>query len=78
MRFVKTILSVVVMALSTGAVALAQEPPVRVDVHTSETTTTWYTDPVWLAIGGLAVLLIIVLVVMAARGGRKSTTTVVR
>jgi hypothetical protein len=78
MRFFKRMGMAVGMLLATGTVALAQEPPIRVEVQTTETQTTWYTDPVWLAIGGLALLLFIVLIVLAARGGRKSTTTVVR
>ena len=35
----------------------------------------WYANPVWIAIGGLALLVLIVLIVMAARGGG---TTVVK
>ncbi|HYV96394.1 MAG TPA: hypothetical protein VE967_02940 [Gemmatimonadaceae bacterium] len=53
------------------------QPPVKVDVHTTESHTVWYTDPMWLAIGGLVLLLVIVLAVMAGRGDR-GTTTVVR
>jgi hypothetical protein len=55
-----------------------QNPPVQVEVKTSESTTTWYTDPVWIVVGGLALLIIIVLAVAAGRGESRSTTTVVR
>jgi hypothetical protein len=35
----------------------------------------WYANPVWMAIGGLAVLVLLVLIVMAVRGGG---TTIVK
>ena len=83
MRFMRTMLMSAGLLLATGATALAaplarlQEPPIKVEVSTSETHTVWYTDPLWLAVGGVVLLLIIVLAVMAARG-RKTTTTVIR
>jgi len=77
MRYLKTMLTAVGMVLMPLATAVAQDS-IKVNVsHTETQTTTWYTDPVWLAVGGIAVLLIIVLIVMAARG-RGSSTTVVR
>ena len=47
-------------------------PDASVDIKV-EKDAAWYANPVWLAIGGLAVLLLIVLIVMAARGGGGST-----
>lgn len=77
MRYIKTMLTAIGMILVPAATLLAQDS-LKVNVTTSEThTTTWYTDPVWLAIGGIAVLLVLVLIVMAARG-KGSSTTVVR
>ena len=79
MRYVKTILSSVGLMLASSATAMAmmlQDPPIKVDVSTSEGSTTWYTSPQWLAIIGLALVLIIVIAVMAGR--RKKTTTVIR
>jgi drug/metabolite transporter (DMT)-like permease len=86
MRFIKTILTSAGTLLATAATAMAaplaflQDPaPIKVDIHTSESHTVWYTDPMWLAIGGIVALLIIVLAIFAARnrsGG--SNTTVVR
>ena len=79
MRYLKTILSSLGLLLVSSATAMAmmvQDPPIKVDVSTSEGSTTWYTSPQWLAIIGLAVLLIIV-ASMAART-RKTTTTVIR
>jgi LPXTG-motif cell wall-anchored protein len=79
MRHLKTILSSLALLLASSATAVAmtlQDPPIQVDVSTSEGSRTWYTSPQWLAIIGLAVLLIIV-AIMAARK-RKTTTTVIR
>ena len=78
MRFLKTVLASLGMVLLTSSTALAmmlQDPAIRVDVQTTEGHSAWYTNPVWLAIGGLALLLIIV-AIFASR--RKSSTTVVR
>ena len=87
MRIIKAMLASAGLSLAAVGTALAaplallQDPatPVRVDVHTSETHTVWYTSPMWLAIGGVVVLLIIVLAIFAARGrDTGSSTTVVR
>ena len=78
MRTIKTLLTSLALVLLTSANAVAmmlQDPAVRVDVSTSEGSSSWYANPVWLAIGGLALLLIIV-AIFASR--KKSTTTVVR
>ena len=79
MRYLKTLLTslgLVLVSSSTAMAMMLQDPPIKVDVSTSEGSTTWYTSPQWLAIIGLAVLLIIV-AIMAARK-RKTTTTVIR
>ena len=79
MRYLKTILSSLGLMLVSSATAMAmvlQDPPIKVDVSTSEGSRTWYTSPQWLAIIGLALVLIIVIAVIAGR--RKSTTTVIR
>ncbi len=55
-----------------------QPPKAEVKVDISDGRTVWYADPVWLALGAIALLLVIVLAVMAARGGERDTTTVVR
>ena len=84
MRFIKTMLASAGGLLATATAAMAapmallQDPTVKVDVHTTEGHTVWYTNPVWLAIGGIVVLLIIVLAIMAARGRSDGSTTVVR
>jgi hypothetical protein len=79
MRYLKTILSSLGLLLVSSATAVAmmvQDPPIKVDVSTSEGSTTWYTSPQWLAIIGLALVLLIVIAVMLGR--RKRTTTVIR
>jgi hypothetical protein len=78
MRTIKALLTSLGLVLLTSSTALAmmlQSPDIRVDVSTTDGHSTWYTNPVWLAIGGLALLLIIV-AIMASR--RKSSTTVIR
>jgi hypothetical protein len=51
---------------------------VKVDINTNKGGGggAWYTQPIWLAVGGLALLVIILIAVMAARGGRNNTTVV--
>jgi hypothetical protein len=54
-----------------------QQPPsgrLEVDVDTHQGGA-WYTSPMWIAIGVIALVLLIVLIVMATRGGG---TTIVR
>lgn len=63
-----------VMAAPLG---LLQDPIIKVELHTNEARAVWYTNPMWLAIGGVVLLLFIVLAVVAVRG-RGSNTTVVR
>ncbi len=79
MRFIKTLLTSAGMLFVTTGTALAtvmQEEPIRVEVETAPTRTVWYTDPVWLIVGGVVALLVIVLAIMASRRG--GDTTVVR
>jgi hypothetical protein len=85
MRFFKTMLTSAGMLLASAATAMAapiallQDPqaPVKVDVHTTETHTVWYADPIWIAVGAIVVLLIIVLAVLAGRGRDSGTSTTV-
>jgi hypothetical protein len=63
------------VALLISVVQESQSPPdVKVDITTSKGGGgTWYTQPIWLAVGGLALLVIILFAVMA---GRNNTTVV--
>jgi formate-dependent nitrite reductase membrane component NrfD len=79
MRFANRLMALsttLLLGSATAAMAM-QESPVKIDVSTTESRTSWYADPFWLGIGGVAVLIVLVLAVMASRSG-KSTTTVVR
>jgi len=52
----------------------SQAPQVVIEEH--NTTRTWHPNPMWVAIGGLAVAMLLVLIVMASRGGGSGTTVV--
>jgi hypothetical protein len=66
--------------LAVPALALAQgQPPVQgkvnVDINTHGGGGAWWTSPIWIAIGIIALVLLIVIIAMAARG---SGTTVIK
>jgi hypothetical protein len=64
--------------LALTAVQQTTPPPkaeIKVDIDSSPNTV-WYMDPVWIAVGAIALLIVIVLAVMAARGGSDRTTVV--
>ena len=64
------------LAPTVTATVAAQQPSLDVDVDINKGgDRAWYASPVWVAIGGLAVMLLIVLLVVAFRGGG---TTVVK
>ena len=76
MRFVRNLLAAVaalVVLTTTRAAALVQDAKVEINTHSSHGA--WYTQPVWIAIGVIALVLIIVLISMA---GRRNNTTVVK
>lgn len=52
-----------------------QPPQINVEVKRDGGGRAWYLSPVWMAIGGIALVVVILLIVMAAKGGG---TTVVR
>jgi len=71
------------MTIAPSSLTLAvtqdpQPPKAEVKIDISDGRTVWYTDPLWLALGAIALLIVIVLAVMAARGGGDRGTTVVR
>ena len=67
----------VVAAPQTASPQAAAQPPVQadVDVDVHRGGGVWYTSPMWIAIGVIAVVLLVVIIAMAARGGG---TTIVR
>lgn len=79
-RLLASIAPSLALLLLSAQTAMAQDPPVKVEISTAPSTTVWYADPLWIGIGVVAVLFVIVLIVLASRGGGsgKSTTTVVR
>ena len=54
-------------ALAPTVVVTALAQPVDIDIDLNDDE--WYEEPVWIAIGGLAVVLLIVILVIAFRGG---------
>jgi hypothetical protein len=57
------------MALAVASVAPLQQPNVTVQVN--QKSTSWYTQPMWLAIGGVALVVIVLIAVLAGRAGRR-------
>lgn len=57
-------------------VASGQQPEGKVDVNVDldRGGSAWYTNPVWIAIGVIALIVLVLLIVMATRGG----TTVIK
>ena len=68
-----TALFVVMAAKATPVFAALQDA--KIEVKTSDSHGAWYTQPVWIAIGIIALVLIIALIAMA---GRRDNTTVVK
>ena len=65
--------------LAITALQQTATPPkaeIKVDIDSSPDGTVWYMDPVWIAVGAIALLIVIVLAVMASRGGSDRTTVV--
>ena len=69
---------------STGAtVESPQEVPkeapkaqIDIDINKGGGGRAWYANPMWIAIGGIALVVLILLVVTASRGGGGGTTIV--
>jgi hypothetical protein len=63
-------------AVATLDAQTAQPQPPQINVEVNRGGGRWYASPVWMAIGGVALVLVILLIVMAARGGGGGTTVV--
>jgi lysylphosphatidylglycerol synthetase-like protein (DUF2156 family) len=65
--------SALVLTTATRAYALVQDA--KIEIKTTESHGAWYTQPVWIAIGVIALVLILALIALA---GRRNNTTVVK
>jgi len=65
--------SALVLTTATRAYALVQDA--KIEIQTTDGHGAWYTRPVWIAIGIIALVLILALIAMA---GRRNNTTVVK
>ena len=72
-------LTVVTYAAATHAVTAAasatQDAKIDVNITSNEGKGAWYTQPIWIAIGVIALVVIVLLAVVA---GRRDSTTVVK
>jgi hypothetical protein len=59
--------------LMATATPLVQDA--KIEIKTTESHGAWYTQPVWIAIGIIALVLVLALIAMA---GRRNNTTVVK
>lgn len=64
---------------TTVQAMVAQQPdapsPPRIDVNINDNDGVWYTNPVWLALGAIALIVLVLLIVSASRTGG---TTIVK
>jgi hypothetical protein len=67
--------AVVALQQPSGGAAPAASGKLDVDINVNHGGGRWYANPMWIAIGALAVIVLIALIVMAGRGGG---TTVVK
>ena len=64
-------------AQTTAQPPAQQQPqPPQINVEVNRGGRAWYANPVWVAIGGVALVLVVLLIVVAARGGGGGTTVV--
>lgn len=68
-----TTASALVLTTATRAVALVQDA--KIEVKMTDSHGMWYTQPVWIAIGIVALVLVLALITLA---GRRNNTTVVK
>ena len=66
-------------ASTSATVESPQEAPkaqIDIDINKGGGGRAWYTNPMWIAIGGIALVVVILLVVTASKGGGGGTTIV--
>lgn len=65
----------VAMADSSYVLAADQQPSGQLDINVDVNQGEWWANPVWIAVGVIALVLLVVIIAMAARGGG---TTVIK
>jgi len=78
MRLMTKLMATVTALVLTTAIrasALVQDAGAKIEIKTTDSHGAWYTQPVWIAIGIIALVLVLVLIAMA---GRRNNTTVVK
>ena len=71
----KLMATVTALVLTTAIRASALVQDAKIEIKTTDSHGAWYTQPVWIAIGIIALVLVLVLIAMA---GRRNNTTVVK
>jgi hypothetical protein len=66
--------SVQAMPLAVTPAVVATVQDAKIEVTTNRSSRAWYTQPVWIAIGIIALVLVIALIAMAGRG--RDTTVI--
>jgi lysylphosphatidylglycerol synthetase-like protein (DUF2156 family) len=69
-RIAKRMATVSALVLTTATRAYAQVQDAKIEIQTTDSHGAWYTQPVWIAIGIIALVLILVLIAMAGRRNR--------
>jgi len=76
MRLIRKLMATAsALALTTATRAYALVQDAKIEIKTTDSHGAWYTQPVWIAIGIIALVLILALIAMA---GRRGNTTVVK
>jgi len=71
----KLMATVTALVLTTAIRASALVQDAKIEIKTTDSHGAWYTQPVWIAIGIIALVLVLALIAMA---GRRNNTTVVK
>lgn len=59
----------VALANSGYVLAADQQPSGQLDINVDVNQGEWWANPVWIAVGVIALVLLVVIITMAARGG---------
>jgi formate-dependent nitrite reductase membrane component NrfD len=75
MRLIAKLLAASALVLTTATRASALVQDAKIEIKTTDSHGAWYTQPVWIVIGIIALALILALIAMA---GRRNNTTVAK